>query len=201
MAGCRVPAGAARLDRRYIETHIGLMNSPDADDPDRRRHRHGEGFAGRHGGRVFDYGELRLVVLAMIADRPRHGYDLIKAIGERMAGSYTPSPGVIYPTLAWLEEMGYAAVQIEAGGRKRYRITGAGMAFVAANRQAADAVFARIGSAGAGGAGPVPAPVVRGMENLKLALRLRLKRDPIDRVAAERIAAALDSAAREIERS
>src|SRR5690606_20422761 len=63
------------------------------------RHRHG---GGRRGGRAFDYGELRLLILSMIAARPSHGYELIKAVEERFGGSYSPSPGVIYPTLSWL---------------------------------------------------------------------------------------------------
>ena len=66
------------------------------------RHHHGHRGGGRRGGRFFDYGELRLVALAMMAEQPRHGYEIIKGIEERMAGSYSPSPGVIYPTLSWL---------------------------------------------------------------------------------------------------
>lgn len=160
-----------------------------------RHHRHGRG------GRLFDYGELRLLLLAMIAERPRHGYELIKAIEDRLGGSYSPSPGVIYPTLAWLDDMGYAAIEAEESGRKRYRITAEGEAFLAANRAAADELLSRAGEAGARGARPVPAPLVRAMENLKLALRLRLRRGAIDQAAAEKIAAALDAAAQTVERS
>jgi DNA-binding PadR family transcriptional regulator len=156
-------------------------------------HRHHRG--GRRRGRLFDYGEFRLLVLAMIAETPRHGYELIKAIEERFGGSYTPSPGVVYPTLSWLEDMGYAAVEAE-GGRKRYRLTEEGEAFLAENRTAADALLARTGEA----APDVPAPVLRAMENLKLALRLRLK-SALNDEAAERIAAALDTAAQTVERA
>src|SRR5262245_2204702 len=81
--------------------------------------RHGTFFGGRR-ERAFDYGELRLLVLAMIAEHSRHGYELMKAIEERMGGSYSPSPGVIYPTLSWLEDMRYAVVETEDAGRKRY---------------------------------------------------------------------------------
>lgn len=177
------------------------------DDLADRRHEghHGHHHHGRHGGgrhgRAFDYGELRLVVLAMIAEQPHHGYELIKAIEERMAGSYSPSPGVIYPTLAWLEDMGYTAPETADGARKRYRITEEGQAFLTANRAAVDALFSRIGSAGAVRPEGVPAPVVRGMENLKTALRLRLRRGPIAQAEAETIAAALDAAAQAVERS
>jgi DNA-binding PadR family transcriptional regulator len=137
----------------------------------------------------------------MIAEQPRHGYELMKAIEERMGGSYSPSPGVIYPTLSWLEDMGYAAVEAEAGGRKRYRLTAEGEAFLAANRAALEALSTRIGPSGPGGREAVPAPVLRAMENLKLALRLRLREGALEPAAAETIAAALDDAVRIVERS
>ncbi|MCG7361236.1 PadR family transcriptional regulator [Roseomonas sp. ACRSG] len=137
----------------------------------------------------------------MIADQPRHGYELIKAIEERMGGSYSPSPGVIYPMLSWLEDMGYAVIEAEQTGRKRYRLTPEGEGFVAANRPAIDSLFARIGQGGPTGREVVPAPVTRAMENLKLALRLRLRGGGIDAAAAESIAAALDAAALAVERS
>jgi len=150
---------------------------------------------------MFDYGELRLLALAMIAEQPRHGYELMKAIEDRMSGSYTPSPGVMYPTLSWLEDMGYAAVDLQDGGRKRYRITVEGEAFLATSGPALEALFARIGKEHAGGRPDVPAPILRGMENLKMALRLRHKRGPIDDAAAQAIAAALDAAAQAVERT
>ncbi|GJD53144.1 hypothetical protein OPKNFCMD_5915 [Methylobacterium crusticola] len=163
-------------------------------------HHGGRHHGGRHGGRPFDYGELRLLVLAMLAEEPRHGYELIRAIEERMGGSYSPSPGVMYPTLSWLEDMGYALVEAEGAGRKRYRVTPEGEAFLGANRAAIDALSARLGPDGGGRREGVPAPVVRGMENLKLALRLRLRQGPIDPAAAGSIAAALDAAAQVVER-
>lgn len=163
-------------------------------------HRHHGHHKGRHGGRLFDYGELRLLMLAMIAEQPRHGYELMRALEERTSGSYSPSPGVTYPTLAWLEDMGYATVEAE-GGRKSYRITPEGEAFHAANRGAVDSLFARLGSGEGRGRHGEPAPVTRGMENLKLALRLRLRNGPIDQATAENIAAALDAAALAVERA
>jgi DNA-binding PadR family transcriptional regulator len=150
---------------------------------------------------MFDYGELRLLVLAMIAEEPRHGYELIKAIEDRLGGSYSPSPGVIYPTLAWLDDMGYAAIEAEESGRKRYRITAEGEAFLAANRAAADELLTRIGAADSGGRAHVPAPVIRAMENLKVAMRLRFRRGAVDDDAAATIAAALDAAAQTVEKS
>lgn len=184
--------------------HPSRHFAPDDHLSDHHPHRHGRHHRHHHGGsggRLFDYGELRLLLLAMIAERPRHGYELIKAVEERMGGSYTPSPGVIYPTLAWLDDMGYASIESTETTRKQYRITPEGEAFLVANRAAADELLSRAGPGGPGGAEPVPAPVVRGMENLKLAMRLRLRRGPLDPAAADTIAAALDAAAQAVERS
>ncbi len=182
----------------------GFGRHRDHDDGDEHLGHHGRHHhprRGRHGGRLFDYGELRILLLAMIAERPRHGYELIKAIEERMGGSYTPSPGVIYPTLSWLEDMGYVALDTEEAGRKRYSITSEGEAFLVANRAAADELLARGSSPQAEGPDRVPTPVVRAMENLKMAMRLRLRQGPIDQAAAETIATALDEAVKKVERS
>lgn len=163
---------------------------------------HGHGGPRRHGGRhrLFDYGEIRLLVLALIAEQPRHGYELIKAIEERFGGSYAPSPGVIYPTLAWLDDMGLIEAQPEGGNRKSYAITAEGEAYLAGNRAAADALLARAGGEGRGRRG-MPSNVIRAMENLKLAMRLRMRDRPVDDEAAQAIAAALDAAAQAVERS
>jgi DNA-binding PadR family transcriptional regulator len=163
------------------------------------RGHHGRG-GHRRGRRPFDYGELRLLTLSMIAEQPSHGYELMKAIEERMGGSYTPSPGVMYPTLTWLEDMGYAGVETAETGRKRYQATAEGRAFLALNRAGLEELTARMGAAEGGGPRGVPAPVLRAMENLKLALRLRMQRG-IEPAAADNIAAALDAAAQAVERS
>lgn len=164
-------------------------------------HRRGHGRDERRmGRRMFDHGELRLLVLALIAKEPRHGYELIKEIEARMGGSYSPSPGVIYPMLAWLEDMGYALVDAAEGGRKRYALTEQGRAFVEQNRSLIEQVFSQVERGGERGRG-APDPVVRAMENLKLALRLRLRRGALGEAEAEAVAAALDAAAQAIERS
>lgn len=160
----------------------------------------GERRGGRRSGRLFDHGELRYVVLALIAEQPRHGYELIKEIEDRVAGTYTPSPGVIYPTLTLLEEMGHATVS-EEGGKKRYAITEEGASFLDGNRPAADAAMARMDAfAAEPGRGPDP-QVVRAMENLKLAMRLRMARGPLSEEQARTVAAALDAAALAVEQS
>lgn len=158
-------------------------------------HERGRGGS-RRGGRLFDYGELRLLVLALIAQAPAHGYELIKTIEDRFGGAYTPSPGVIYPTLSWLEDSGYASVSAE-GGRKSYSITDEGRAFLEANQDAADALFLRGGHESEGRRGR-SLQVMRAMHNLKTALRMRLASGPADDAAIDAIAAAIDEAAQKI---
>ena len=151
-------------------------------------------------GRVFDHGELRYVILALIAERPRHGYELIKEIEDRLSGAYSPSPGVIYPTLTMLEELGYATVAEEAG-KKLYSITGDGQAFLAQNQGEVDAIFARMAATGeAANGGGIP-QIMRATHNLKMALRLRLSRGTLTEEQVHAITAALDAAAVTIERS
>ena len=149
----------------------------------------------RRGRRPFDYGDLRLIVLAMIAEAPRHGYELMKAIEARMGGGYSPSPGVIYPTLAWLEDMGYAASDAE-GGRRSYRLTPEGGAFLEANREALAALEGRMGEPRRH---DKPEPVMEAMAALKRALRTRFAQGPVDAAAAEAIAAAIRAAAGQVE--
>jgi DNA-binding PadR family transcriptional regulator len=165
------------------------------DHEHRGRHRHG-----RRTGRLFDHGELRLVVLALISERPRHGYEIIKEIEDRVAGTYTPSPGVIYPTLTMLEELGHATIT-ESDGKKLYAITAEGTAYLAANKSTVDNALQRMQSVNtAHSGGPAP-EIMRARENLKLALRLREARGPLTEQQVRDIAAALDAAAVAIERS
>lgn len=161
--------------------------------------RHGGGRSGL--GRFFAHGDLRLVILHLIAEKPRHGYEIIKAIEERVAGAYSPSPGVIYPTLTLLEELGWVTVSASGeGARKLHAVTEAGRSFLDANRPALDALLARMDEAArTQGDGPPP-QVVRAMENLRLALRLRLSRGPLGPAETDAVAAALDAAAITVER-
>jgi DNA-binding PadR family transcriptional regulator len=166
----------------------------------RGEHHHGGGRGGRL-GRVFDQGDLRYVLLGLIAESPRHGYELIKAIEEKFGGMYSPSPGVIYPTLTLLEELGYIRPETPEGTRKQYVITPEGTAFLAANQAVVDQIFARmaeIGQAYAGG----PAPEIRrAMQNLEAALAIRLGRGPLSPGEVSAVTAILDRTAGEIERS
>ncbi|MDH6593658.1 DNA-binding PadR family transcriptional regulator [Variovorax sp. TBS-050B] len=172
------------------------------------RGEHEDGFSsggrgGRGGGRVFGHGGLRFVLLRLIAEKPSHGYELIKAIEDRLGGSYAPSPGVVYPTLTLLEELGHLRVaNADDGGRKRYSITDSGREFLDANRDTADAMMARMngGVDGAGPRGGRPPQVTRAIENLKLAMRMRLAGAPLTEQQAHDFAAVLDNAAQQLER-
>jgi len=105
----------------------------------------GMGMGGRafRAGRRLASGDLQLVLLALLAERPSHGYELIKALEERSGGFYSPSPGMIYPALTWLEEMGYASVTAE-GAKKLYSITDSGRTYLNENRDAADAMLGQL---------------------------------------------------------
>jgi DNA-binding PadR family transcriptional regulator len=161
--------------------------------PGLHHHRRG-GF----GGRLFGQGDLRLVILALIAEKPRHGYEIIKAIEDRLAGTYSPSPGVIYPTLTLLEEIGQVSAAAE-GSRKLYSLTPEGEQALAENRTVLDAILARMRQAGGEEAFAATLQIRRAMENLKLALRMRMGQGPIDAAHRQRIADAIDAAARVVE--
>lgn len=164
-----------------------------------------EGFGGGRGGRgggrrrVFDGAELRLVLLSLIGEQPRHGYDLIKAIEERTGGSYAPSPGVVYPTLTMLEDMGQIAEQAAEGAKRLFAITDAGKLEIGEQADKIEALFARLDSLDEERGGETRMPVRRAMMNLAMALRERLSRDR-DPETAHQIADLLDEAARKIER-
>ncbi len=173
-------------------------HSPDERLFGRRGHRQG----GRLGlGRFFAHGDLRLVILHLIAEKPRHGYEIIKAIEEHVGGAYSPSPGVIYPTLTLLEELGHVTVTPGEGAKKLHTITPDGQADLEAHRPAVDALLARMEEASRTHGGGPPLQILRAMENLGLALRMRLSRGPLDEQQANAVAAAIDAAAVGVERS
>ncbi|MCB8874795.1 PadR family transcriptional regulator [Acidisoma silvae] len=162
-------------------------------------HEGGMREGGGRGGRFFEQGQLRLVLLGMIAEAPRHGYELIKAIEDRLGGGYSPSPGVIYPTLTLLSELGYATVSETEGGRKLYTITDLGRAHLAENQTVVDMIFARIDRASAAAPGRRSPQIVRAIENMKTALRLKMEGGQLTDIQVQTIAEALDTAARTIE--
>ena len=162
----------------------------------------GPGERGRGGGRrrMFSGDELRLVLLALIADAPRHGYDLIREIEERTGGAYAPSPGVVYPTLTLLAEMGYIEERESDGAKKLYGVTPAGQAHLEEQAEAVAALLGRLAQLGTMRQRTDGGPVRRAMGNLKTALRERVARDEVERDTLHEIAAILDEATRRIER-
>ena len=162
---------------------------------------HGKFGHGRgRGGRVFDHGDLRLVILALIAEKPRYGYEVIKAIEEQLGGAYSPSPGVVYPTLILLDETGLATVSEAEGNKKLYAVTAAGEAHLAENRAAMEHIEQRIKETReAHGDGPAP-QILRAMENLKMALHLRITQGSLSDEQTRAIAAAIDDAVRVIDK-
>src|SRR5580704_8463992 len=116
----------------------------------------GGGRGGRHGmggsdfmraRRMLAQGDLRLIALALIAEQPRHGYEIIKMLEDKTAGWYSPSPGIVYPTLTYLEEAGYVTAQAE-GSKKLFTITDEGRAYLDQNRDFVDAVLERLAKIG-----------------------------------------------------
>jgi len=167
-------------------------------------HGHHRGFHPFHRGgrreRVFDQGDLRFVMLKLIAEKPRHGYEIIKEIETRLGGAYSPSPGVVYPTLTLLEELGYVRVASSEGPKKLYEITSEGGAVLAEHRDSVERIFARINDLG-GAEGDGRVQIIQAVRGLKAALRQRLARGPLDAAQTQQIVAALEAIIADVERS
>jgi DNA-binding PadR family transcriptional regulator len=97
---------------------------------------------------MFEQGDLKYVVLQLLAEKPRHGYEIIKELEERFGGAYAPSAGTVYPTLSLLEDLGYASVSPEEGGKKVYSITPEGTKYLEDNKSAVEDIFERISDFG-----------------------------------------------------
>lgn len=164
-----------------------------------------DGFPFGGGGgrreRLFASGDLKLLVLHVLAQGPRHGYDIMKAIGELAGGDYTPSPGAVYPTLSMLEDLGQVAATQQDNGRKEYRITAEGEAQLQAQQELLERLLARVGQFREMARARRVPEVMRAMENLKMALRMRLGDTAPDAALARRVAEIIDRAAVEIERA
>ncbi len=155
---------------------------------------------GRRARRMFEGGELRLVLLKLIADEPRHGYDLIRAIEELTGGEYAPSPGVVYPTLTLLQDMGLIEEAAVEGARKPFHITDEGRAHLEERSEEVDGLLARLGDLKPTEGSTAGPAIGRAVKNLMTALRHRVGRDGLDDDLLHEIAAILDEAAQRIER-
>jgi DNA-binding PadR family transcriptional regulator len=161
-------------------------------------------FGGRGRGgsrrRMFDGAALRLILLSLIEQQPRHGYDLIREIEELSGGVYAPSPGVVYPTLTMLSEMGLIEEVVTEGSRKQFSITAAGSANLADNHATVEQLLERLGRLGADGESADHTPIARALENLNSVLRHRLSREGTSVNSIHDAAALIDEAAQKIER-
>jgi DNA-binding PadR family transcriptional regulator len=167
---------------------------------DRLRDGLDRGFDRMRGGRDsrgFGHGGLRLVLLKLISEKPSHGYELIKAIEDRFNGAYSPSPGVIYPTLSWLEDEGFITIAAGEDGRKSATITEAGIAHLAEKAEQVEQLFSMMD--GQRSEHGDYAPLFRAMSNLKAALRTRGMR-PMSKTDIEAVVDLIDETARKIER-
>src|SRR5271156_658196 len=158
------------------------------------------GFRGGRGGpmRFFGAGDLRYVILQQIAEKPSHGYEIIKSIQERLGGTYAPSPGVVYPMLTMLEEMGHATV-VSEGARKLYTITVEGSKSLAENKAMVDALFARMDRVRSEQGSDRSPQIERAVENFRMALRM--KKGPLTTEQIHAITDIIDAAAKQIERA
>jgi DNA-binding PadR family transcriptional regulator len=140
-------------DESHGERHCGGRHRRGRSSAFGRGGRYGYGGSGDMGpddiraGRMLAQGDLRLIALALIAEAPRHGYEIIKLVEEKTADWYSPSPGIVYPTLTYLEEAGYVTAATE-GAKKLYAITDAGRTYLANNSDLADVVLDRLTALG-----------------------------------------------------
>jgi DNA-binding PadR family transcriptional regulator len=168
----------------------------------------GDGFPR---GRKFSSDDLQLLLLSLIEAQPSHGYELIKALETRSNGFYSPSPGMVYPALTYLEELGYVTVQLQ-GNRKRYELSEAGREYLAANRDRVELMLAKLthiarkmDSVRRAFAGEEPADISEGgwlpeLSEARRALKhALLRRDNVPAAEQRRIAAILMRATKEIE--
>ncbi len=162
-------------------------------------HRGGHRGGGRFRARLLNRGELRALLLKLLEGGAQHGYELIKQIEARTGGAYAPSPGVLYPTLAMLEDAGLISAASD-GGRKQFALTDTGRAEIAEKAEELDALLLRLEEEGKTRATTESGPVRRAMDNLGQVLRELASRAELDREAQHTVADILDDAARRIER-
>ena len=160
----------------------------------------GGGRRGRERKRMFEGGELRLVLLKLLADQPRHGYELIKAIEEMTGGDYAPSPGIVYPTLTMLEDMGLIAEAKSKDTKKIYEATEEGRAHLEENSDEVDELIERLEERGQHRRRGQRPEIGRAIGNLMTALRNRIAHEGWNDQLLDEVVDILDEAAQRIER-
>jgi DNA-binding PadR family transcriptional regulator len=173
------------------------------------RMRHGRGERGFPGGpegrgfghgreRLFDAGDIKLVILKLLSEQPSYGYQIMKTMEERLAGGYSPSAGVVYPTLTMLAEEGLAVESLE-GAKRIYSITPQGEEFLDANKERIGELFARLDEAGEGFRRGRSPEVMKAFFNLRNAVVARITRETITPERIRKIAEAINAAAKAID--
>jgi DNA-binding PadR family transcriptional regulator len=157
----------------------------------------GRGF-GEGRGRLFDAGDIKLVILRLLSDQPSYGYQLIKTMEQRLAGGYAPSPGVIYPTLTLLEEEGLATSSSE-NNKKVYSVTPEGIEFLEANKQQIGELFQRLEETGRGFERGRSPEIMKAFLNLRGAVMARVTRESIKPEQIRKITDAINAAAKAID--
>lgn len=185
--GCNGQHGAGRGSKRWGPFEVRWDVGPEVMGGPARR-------------RMFDGGELRLVLLRLIADAPRHGYELIRAIEEMTHGAYAPSPGIVYPTLTLLDDMGLIEEQKAEGAKKQFAITAAGQSHLDERAEEVAALMARLAEMGEAQARPQSASIRRAMVNLRTVLMHKFARGTMSTERLHEIVAMVDELAQKIER-
>ena len=195
-------------ERGREEGHHGRSESG-PDDRDHRRGSHGHDRSHGHGHgrdrgfsegreRLFDSGEFKLVLLKLLSENPSYGYQLIKTMEERMSGGYTPSAGVIYPTLTLLEDEGFAEAATE-NNKKVYSVTSEGTAYLQANKRQVTQLFERLEEASKGFERDRSPEIMKAFKNLRSAVAAHLYRENVTKKQIKKIIETIDAAAKEID--
>ena len=193
------------------EVGRGYQHSGGGPGRDKRGRRHGGGGFGEVRGkrfglgsgggreRLFEAGDLKLVILRLLAEQPSYGYQLIKTMEERLAGGYTPSAGVIYPTLTLLEEEGLASAATSETNKKVYSVTAEGSAYLDANKGRVEQLLARMQEAGRGFERGRSPEIMQAVRDLRGAVMARVARGNATSELVLKIAEAIKAATREID--
>ncbi|KPP86657.1 PadR family transcriptional regulator [Erythrobacter sp. HL-111] len=150
--------------------------------------------------RMFGQGELRLALLALLAEQPRHGYELIKAIEEMTGGTYAPSPGAVYPTLQLLADEGRIAEAEADGPKKPFEATEEGRAELEERKSEVDALMERLDEQGSRAEKARSPDLMRALGNLATVLANKARGGRLDKAAMEEIVDIIDEVAKRIER-
>ncbi|MBC2620306.1 MULTISPECIES: PadR family transcriptional regulator [Citrobacter] len=192
-------------ESRHSEHHAGCCKGEEhRHEGCNKEHRHEQGCGHRHGRgggrrqRFFGHGELRLVILDILTRDASHGYELIKAIETLTQGNYTPSPGVIYPTLDLLQDQALIAISDEEGGRKQIAITTQGLQWLDENREHLEHIHERIKARCVGFELRKNPQMKRALENFKAVLDLRVNHGDTSEAQIKKIIGIIDRAALDI---